>query len=261
MGAEQGPGYNTSIGPLIVALIPGVFVGWGYISNNERYSYKYLIILAFTTWIIWGIGARIADPLTRTRHYYGVFPAFALLSAGGFKAVQEMRLPGIRVGVTINVFVGMVFIFSLFGEFLHFATSNPLPVLLGKMSKEDYLSDQLGWYSPAMQTVNRLPAGSKVLFLWEARSYYCETNCSPDVILDRWWYSRRTIGDYDQIADSIIEKGFTHILIYDVGVEFEKNNRQIFAPSDWIALEDFIENRLILLNDFDGVYSLYSFRS
>lgn len=58
---------------------------------------------------------------------------------------------------------------------------NPLPVLTGMQSRHTYLTDRLGWYAPAMQAVNELPPGSRVVFLWEVRAYYCRADCLPGV--------------------------------------------------------------------------------
>ncbi len=54
---------------------------------------------------------------------------------------------------------------------------------LGRRTQSAYLDVNLGWFSPAMQAVNQLPAELRVLMLFEARSLYC---LPPAPRMRRW---------------------------------------------------------------------------
>jgi hypothetical protein len=261
LGIEGGPTFNTSIGPLLLAFIPASFLGWRSLPRARRVQYTRLLAMMLPIWPLWAIGAKVAAPLARTRHYYGIFPAFALLAALGIESASRIRLPRLRVGWVMNGLVILVLILTVVGEGLNFAYVDPLRVLAGVQSQEDYLAEQLGWYGPAMEAVNTLPADSRVAFLWEPRTYYCHVYCHPDVILDRWWYLMRTIGEPSAIHSHFLSKGFTHVMIYDLGAQFERRAQALFEPGDWIALAQFRETELVLIERFGEAYSLYDLKS
>jgi hypothetical protein len=199
----------------------------------------------------------VAAPLARTRHYYGIFPALALLAAAGIDSASHIRLPRLRMGWVINGLVILVLVLTATGEGINFANVDPLRVLAGAQSEEDYLAEQLGWYGPTMEAVSSLPPDSRVAFLWEPRTYHCHVYCHPDVILDRWWYLMRTIGEPSKISSQLLSEGFSHVLIYDLGAQFESRAQPLFEPGDWVALAQFRETELELVQRFGEAYSLY----
>lgn len=260
LGVEGGAGFNTSIGPLYLALIPGLFLGLRSFEAGSRRLLHRASLLAVMTWVAWGAGEFLADPLIRSRHYYGFLPVMALLAVAGFQNMLGLRLGDLRLGWVISRLV----LFSLFltavGGLFHFAAQDPVPVIVGERSQEDYLADQLGWFGPAMSFLGTLPPNARVQMLWEARSYYCPRDCIPDEILDKWWHLRRTLGDNRQIARSWSEQGVSYVLIYDFGADFERRTNDAFDASDWQALESFREQYLQQVKVFGDGYSLYGLK-
>jgi hypothetical protein len=138
---------------------------------------------------------------------------------------------------------------------------NPVPIVFGFQSRDDYLFQRLGWFQAAMKEINSLPTTSKTLFLWESRAYYCENACSPDVVIDRWWYLSRSLGDHEQIADWMKQEEVTHVLIYDTGKKFIQSQENLFEDKDWLLLDRFTEKKLTKVSEIGGTYSLYSLGS
>jgi hypothetical protein len=258
-GIEGGPVFNTSVSPLVLAFIPGMLIGWRSLDDAKRKSMLSLILIVLTVWPLWSIGSTIAGALIRTRHYYVMFPALAVLAAQGLEMVSKLKLPRIRVGWVILNLTTAVFVLTAFSEAFNFVEVRPAQVVFGVQSESDYLADQLGWYGPVMDSVNSLPADSKVAFLWEPRAYYCEVTCHPDVILDRWWHLHRTAGDANSIARKLRSQGFTHVLVYDFGIELEREKREQFTPGDWLELANFVESELRIVQKFGQGYTLYRF--
>ena len=261
LGIEGGPGSNASIGPLLLALIPGALISWQEFSRDQRGGLIQLLIVAGTGWLIWAGAAHLSDTLAQPRLYFAIFPALATLAAAGFEAASRLQLPGVRVGRVLAALVALALSLVAVNESLHFLSVDPLPVLAGAQSRQAYLVDRLGWYALAIQRTSDLPPGSKVVLLWEPRGYYCRVDCQPDVILDRWWHLRRTRGNAAAIADGWRAQGVTHVLLYDLGVRLEVESQSLFEPSDWAELERLKQTELRLLQDFDGVYSLYAVAS
>jgi hypothetical protein len=258
-GIEGGPIFNTTVSPLLLAFIPGMLIGWRDLDQSKRKSMLTLIVIALTVWPLWSFGSTIAGALIRTRHYYVMFPALAVLAAQGLEQVSKLKLSRIRVGWVILSLTAAVFVLTAVGEGFNFLNVNPARVVSGVQSESDYLADQLGWYGPVMGAINSLPEDSNVAFLWEPRAYYCEVTCHPDVILDRWWHLVRTIGDAEAIARNLRSEGFTHVLIYDFGIQLEQEERDQFTPADWLELANFVESELLIVQQFGQGYTLFQF--
>jgi hypothetical protein len=133
--------------------------------------------------------------------------------------------------------------------------------ILGLQTKEEYLSGNLGWYSPAMEHLRTLPLGSRVLMLWEPRSFYCQPVCEPDEILDRWLrvrYENRSTNpaSADEILRQWKDDGYTHILYYMLGADFLRNEDHHYQTQDWEVLEDLL-SQLEIEKNFGDTHILY----
>ena len=261
LGVEGGFGFNTSIGPLMLALIPGLLLRDPSRKRAQFRSLISLCVFGAGVWIIWAAGAHISGPLLSSRLYFFSFPALALLAAAGFRSASKVNVFQIRVGRVAGALVILALGLGLINQVNVFRKKNPLPVILGSVGQEVYLSQELGWYYPVMQAINDLPRDSRILFLWEARAYYCTGQCSPDVVLDRWWHLRRTNSDLAAISDSMQDRGFTHVLIYEIGADFERARPGLYQEVDWLELQQFRQEQLSLLHSFDGFYTLYSLKA
>lgn len=256
-GIEGGPGFNTSIGPLLLALIPGVVLGVGSLDSAARRSIHRLAVLAAGVWLLWALGAQFVAPLTRSRHYYGFLPALAVLAAAGYRGMRSLEIGSLNVGWILSRFVIFVFTLTAVSALLYLGRTSPVRVLTRGVSHQAYLEEQLGWYARVMERLNRLPDGSKVRFLWEPRAYYCRVDCVPDAILDQWWYLAQTIQP-SELAAVWKAQGVTHVLIYDLGIELEKSTQPLLTDAHWRALDQFRTEELSLIEEFgDRVYSLY----
>jgi hypothetical protein len=259
-GIEGKVGFHTSIGSLMLALIPGSIFGLSFLDKEKMASLRRLAVVALSLWFVWAIGTHVSGLLAQSRLYFGAFPAVALLGVAGFEAVSKVRISQVRLGNVVSALVGLSLVFVLYNQTTGFAAANPLAPIFGTQSSTEFLAQELGWYEPVMATINALPTDAKVQFLWEPRAYYCDRRCSPDVILDRWWHLRRTHSSLEDISETLVEKNYTHVLIFDEGARFLQEQSGSYGPDDWSDLELFIDEELILLKDFDGIYSFYSLR-
>lgn len=257
---EGKPDYDASIGPLMLALIPGLIGGWGGFERDQILRLKQLLVVALFVWLGWGIAAHLASSLTRARHYFGFFPVFAILSTAGYCSTSNLSLPHVRIQRIISVMIILSLGLSGLTILSDFIMKNPLSVIVGLRNEPTYLADELGWYEPSIEAVNQLPSGSNVKFFWEPRAFYCEIECDPDEILDNWWYLRRTVGNASNIAMHLRSEGITHILIYDLGADLEKEANKRFTALDWDELENLKDKELNEIETFEDVYSLYALK-
>jgi 4-amino-4-deoxy-L-arabinose transferase-like glycosyltransferase len=250
--------YGASVGPLMLALIPGLILGWKRFRKQQKGSLFRLIVAALGAWLIWSIGAHFADELMRPRHYYGIFPALALLAVAGFEAASSVNLPQIRVRRVLGVLVALALGLAAYAELVFFVSASPLPVLVGLQAEMDYVTQELGGYGQAIQAVNDLPSGSVVFFLWEPRTLYCRgVTCYPDGTLDNWWYLQRAYDDIIGIRNAICQKGVTHLLVNDMGVDVYRDMPSNYEREDWTALARFRESALGKAAKIGDGYSLH----
>jgi hypothetical protein len=256
-GVEGGPGYAASIGPLYLALIPGLAVGWRTVEQQARRSLSLMLRFALTGWAVWALGSHVSGTLSQARLYWGFFPALAVLAGAGFEGAAGIRIASVRVGRVLGALVILTFGLVTLGELAHFTSTNPLSVLTGSRSETDYLAANLGWFEPAMGAINELPSDADVLFLWEARGFYCQVKCRPDTIIDRWYTARRMIGGPQAILSAWSRSGVTHILLYQTGMRFVRETDMRYDPDDWQNLTDFLAG-LTPVQVFGDAYSLYT---
>jgi hypothetical protein len=241
----------------MVGLIPGLILGR---VGFERDAHRLLVAagtLGLTAWVVWAGLAHLFPLMIQSRLYFGFFPALSLLAVGGLTSMGASQIGSLRLQVLFSALVGLVLVLEACAEGLNFGRNNPVPVLVGRETESQYLADELGWYEPAMEAVNSLPLGSRVVFLWEARGYYCTSDCLPDEIIDRWWHLLRVEGDSRSVVDGWRAQGVTHVLVYDEGARLEKAEAPLYRPSDWEQLRSLEQTQLTLVSDFGGVYSLY----
>jgi hypothetical protein len=257
LGADGAPGYSASIGPLLLALAPLSALQWRQEDRLKRLSVHTAALAALIGLLVWAAGGRLSMLLIQSRLYVALFPAFALLAGAGFAALDELRLPGLRVGRVAGALVGLVFGFSLFQVGTVALKTGAAGQIFGLRPEGAYLEANLGWYARAMGAVRDLPAGSKVLMLWEARSYYCAPSCHPDEILDRWLHDFNQAGSAGAVRQDWRRQGYTHLLVYKLGMDFIRQDDRRYEAEDWQALDGLL-GELPEPVDFGGAYQLYA---
>lgn len=262
-GAEGGPGYSASIGPLFFGLGLCAVLSVPILCDTRRTALKALFVCVASGVLVWMIAGRFSSYLLQSRLYFAFFPALALLAGAGYAGIQHSQLPGVRLGRIAAALVLIVIglnIVELAGQTLK---SGAAQAALGLVAEEDYLSNTLGWYAPAIQAVHDLPDGSRTLLLFEPRSLYCQPVCDPDEVLDRWLRERWDgAGGQPRSPEAVLEgwraTGYTHLLLYQSGADFiHQESRLPYRPEDWQALSDLI-SPLPVIQKFGGAYILYS---
>jgi len=259
-GVEGAQGYSATIGPLFLAFIPLLLLTWRWIRPAHR---RWLVVaLAFCGVLygfwLWGL-ARTAL-LLQTRLLFPAFGLLALMAGAAVEALQRLPRRPFDVGWLARVILVGVLALTLVSALLSAVQGQPLRVLLGFESEEDFLVRRLGWYYVAVEQINEtLAADAVVLFLWEPRSYHCTVDCRPDALLDRWLHTTHRYGyDADAIADAWRADGVTYVLLYRLGLEhiFEAKFDPV-TPDDLRVLDELAVTHLTLVEDFGSTYELY----
>ncbi len=260
MGFEGGAGYGAAIGPLLLGLGALAWLGWRFLPHERRPVLENAAVIAVPGLVVWALANRYSGMLVQTRFYYGLFPAFALLSAAGFLGLDCLPMPRVRIGRIVSALVLLVGAFALLETGLGALRQGAPQTVLGLKTELSYLTDNLGWYWPATEGLRELPDGSKTLLLLDPRGYYCAPGCFPDESIDRWKRDWLALHDPDAILASWREQGFTHVLLFKAGEDFMRETGDANHDlAEWQALDAFLA-RLPAPLDLGGIYERYDIR-
>jgi len=242
LGVDRGLGYSASVGPLLLGLGLAAGLGWRSRMESEKTFIRLAGTIAVSGLIIWMVVGRFSSYLLQARLYFSIFPALATLAAAGFLGLSRINQNGVRFRFIVGSLVVIAIGLNTFEVGLQTIRMGVVPVVLGHRDQEAFLVDNLGWFEPAMKAIRELPEDSRVLMLFEPRNLYCAPKCEPDEIIDRWLNERY---ENDPVAprqsEEILEtwrnKGYTHLLYYQLGADFLRQQDPNYSLDDWLALD------------------------
>jgi hypothetical protein len=249
--------FGATIGPLLFAFLPGALVPRKEENPTGGSFLKLFWLCVIVYWAAAGAGALFSVALTQPRVYLALFPGIALLSARGFEGLWTIRLAKIRLGALAAVLAVLAMSVQAVSFGNSWVASGVPNFLAGTLAEREYLENNLGWHAPAMEMVRSLHEGSRVLMLWEPRGFYCGEKCRADAGIDRWYLGMRLTGSAEAALAEWRREGWTYVLIFDTGADFERKNRKEYSPSDWTEL-DRLRSMLTPVPGFADGYSLYS---
>ena len=254
-GVEAKEGFSASIGAILVGLSPLAWMGWKSRTNAQQNSIKIAISLVFVGFAVWAVGSRFSGLLIQSRLFFGIFPAWAILAGAGMDSIWNLRAANIRFGRVASALVLLILGFNLFATWTEFIVRAPLAYVIRQEDKQGYLLRNMGTYAIAMETIQSLPANSRVLMLWETRGLACWPKCDADEVIDRWYDDVNTYQTPEKILASWQKKGYTHLLLNQAGADFVRPREPRLTTDDWEKFEillTYLESPTIL-----GNYALY----
>ncbi len=257
MGVDGTYGYSVSVGPLLLGLGMIAFLGWEDKNEEHKVSIVNAGLITLFGLLIWAIGNQFSGYLIQTRFYFVLFPAFAILAGYGYFQIKQYRLGQVRLGRLVAILVIIVLAFNAFQLISEMVEKDVLAYVFGIQSNQDYLEKNLGWYARAINEVGMLENGEKVLMLYEPRGFGCIPICDPDEILDHWKVAFHEFDSEEEILTFWMNKGYTHLLVYDKGIEFLREDEDPHHPPvELDALEE-LTTSLELSATYADWYSLY----
>jgi hypothetical protein len=264
LGIEGKVGYAATLGPVFLVCLP--FLTFIFLRRNSQRRgppiIAYALLVCGANYLFWLYGVAQSALLQQTRLLIPIFPLLAILAS---IAVEELATWDME-GFSLQRFVLMVLAITLslnaFSFLLSFVAYSPMPYILGVETRQEYLNRHLGDYYQAISYINKdLPASSRVLFLWEPRSYYCQRDCWPDAILDRFKHLAYKYSDAEGIADYLRTQGISHVLLHKAGFEHILAAKfDPILPTDVGMLETLQEEYLEPLGDISDSYVVYRVR-
>jgi hypothetical protein len=146
---------------------------------------------------------------------------------------------------------------TVFSMFVWMTQVNPVPYLIGTASKKQFLENHvfLEEHTQLVDLVNsELPTESRILLLYEARSYYFERQVLQDNLWTNWPLLASTL-DQDPCLETT---GLTHVVINKGAVSYLVDGGMDLDLVEWPQWEVFRDRCLTLMHE-DQVYELYRF--
>lgn len=193
----ERPLIYTSIGPLLLALVPGLLL-LGRLDKRAKFLLLYSVA-AFCIWFALSQHMRYAIPMLPPLSLCAGFAGSEILK----KARKELR--PIAIGAMVLVCVMSFAIFVL-------VVGDGIPAALGLETQQAYLARTVDGLYTMARVINALPPGSKVIMYGETRGFYFDT---PYM----WGNHHHNMIPYDRLADSdqLIAAyhsfGITHVLM------------------------------------------------
>jgi hypothetical protein len=215
--SQDGP-----TGPFFLIFLP-FLIGYAFVRGKARppAAFRILLLIGLFTYLFWLAGVINSASLFQSRL---LLPGLVLLCPALAWIMEDLRRldrANFSLRRLVTLILTLVLAVGLILQVVKWLPQQPWAYLSGSESRSQNLERRLGGHYAAMVGINgRLPPDAVVLFLWEPRAYYCERDCRPDAILDRWGHSIYRHSDAAAIAAAWRGDGVTHVLLWRRGMEF-----------------------------------------
>lgn len=249
---KGGNDSNSFVGPIFLYLLPLLF----FLRKDDLT--KFLILLGSVWFLAWSLIA------TRNLRYFisGLTLFAIVVSYLLLRTEKENRF----FSRTVLFLVSLMFINNVgWSVIILTTTRDPWGLFLGRESREEYLSrDRIGYnlmpyYYPVVHYINKnLPIDAKVLFIGEARGYYCQRDFVTSLAEDPYSIVTRLVRfckDTDELLEKLNSLGISHVL-YNPEEAYRLRNLKIFdwQGNDFPIFHKFWRNNLKLIYAENDVY-------
>ena len=237
-------GNKETISPLFIFVL-----GIPFLRNKSR---TLLIMFAFTilALVYWAFTSQ------QIRLLLPLYPFFSILAS---KVLIEITRP-IKSKMLNNILIpgvmGGSFIFLLRIIFFYFINIEPLNIIIGSETTENFLTrlSDLGLnsYRAKYFILTELDQDHKVLLIGDETSYYCNGRCIPNTDGSLWTYMYSSAKDRGSLINQLNTMGVTHFLINS---QLKTENLRYFENMDDSSKETigsslYQESFSFLLSDF-----------
>lgn len=155
----------------------------------------------------WAVGFQ------QIRFMLPAFPLMAILTGAiCFSIYKHSKKPALVRSGVYGLIGGMVTATLIFmGMYMNII--RPIQLNIGTETKAHFLQRMVRDFSGIEYINDQLPEGSKVLLLWDARGYYCEKKCIPDIDQALWPALVEKYGTAENIIAHLLDQGITHVIL------------------------------------------------
>jgi hypothetical protein len=252
-------------GPLFLLFLP-LLLAYAFLRAGSRRhdGFNALLFFALVQFVFWTLGVVISASLWQSRLLLPALVALCPAMAWLLEDLARFDRQQFSLQRQLYLVIGLVLFLGLVIRVAHWLPQQPWTYVIGRESMESNLARRLGRHYQAMEAVNELPEGAVVAFLWEPRSYYCQRECQPDSILDKFGHLTYLYGDAEGIAQAWRDAGVTHVLVFEAGLKLilaasSPGGDPLPEPAALTGLRrDYLQPVASIGN---GVYHLFALRS
>ncbi|MDQ3005351.1 MAG: hypothetical protein M3R47_08210 [Chloroflexota bacterium] len=261
LGHHDATFSDGRMGPLFLFLAP--FTLWILVSRTFQdpargSSLQAMGIFVALSFAAWTFGVINSSALWQSRLLFPALMLFAIPTALGWDALKQFDTSTLRISFLTSILIAIVLTLTIFDNGIFVLQRNPLAVAFGAQSRERYIERVNPFYAALMNIMDELPSDAYVYSLFEPRSYDLPRRIQPDAIVANFVHDHYLYHTSSEIIQHWKAKGYTHILVYERGLDFMLKSRP-----DRITLEvqeTFLETiqglKLISQTD-DKVYTIY----
>jgi hypothetical protein len=254
-------------GPLFLIFLPLILAYSLFrVGGKKPLAFTGLLLFALAHYLFWTVGVISSAALWQSRLLLPAFVVLCPVLAWIYEDLPRFDHPKFSLHRQLRLIFGLVLVIGLLIQFIKWLPQQPWRYLIGSETKSENLLRRLGAHYGAMEMINsQVDEDDVVLFLWEPRSFYCETaECRPDSILDRFGHLQFLYGDSaEAITDSWRTDGVTHVLLFRSGLELilEANSATDDPLPEPAVLTEILTEHLELVDTVgDDVYAFYQLR-
>jgi hypothetical protein len=261
LGYKDETYFDGRMGPLFLTLAPLTI--WiltkrtrqDLTQNLSLLTIGFFSALAFSAWTL---GVINSSHLWQGRLLFPVLIPFILPTALGWDALHEMDTSKVRVSFLFHVWIVIVITLTLFGNSMFVLRRNPLTVAFGIQTREQYIAKTSPSYAALIQLVEKLPPNARIYNLFEPRTYALPRFVQSDVINSNFSHDLYLYKTPSDVINHWKTLGYTHILIYNTGVNFlatDPESQLTSTAKD--ALHEVVSQLDLVGHTPDEVYSIY----
>lgn len=263
LGYRDANYFDGQIGPVFLILFPATL--WILLTAPRRdltQTWSLISIGAFASLsaTAWTLGVVNSAALWQARLFYPALLPLAIPSALGWHALTQLNTPRLHISFLVNAMISIVIALTIFDSGAFVLARNPLAFALGAQTREQYIEHVAPSYAELMQAMDGLPTGAIVYSLFEPRSYNLPRPIQPDAILSNFAHDLYLFRSTDTIIERWKMQGYTHILVYERGLQFmlENNPEYLTQPALEDALAETLSKLQFVSQTPDKVYSIYA---
>ena len=232
--------------------IPGLLIPLAilYPFGQRHRAMDALAGLALLRLLVWALGSQ------QTRFLLPILPSLALLGSAALLSLSrrlQSRWGGAKA-VPVVV-AGVALAATLMFQIVMLGAFPPAPVLLGKLSKSDFLRQRVANHRAVEVVQDRLGENDRVWLMWSGVVYYCGERCVSDAGLHKWRQVAQTASGPEGAAEQLRASQVTH-LMYSQGEArwvAQHDVTGLYGRSTDFFLHDFLPNCADVIYRDEGV--------
>ena len=261
LGYRDANFFDGRMGPLFLILAP--FTIWILLRHTRRDSAEdwtlfTIGVYSLLSFAAWTVGVINSSALWQARLLFPMLVPFAIPTALAWDSLKRFDTPRLRISFLANIIVAAVLALTVFDLGLFVLQRNPLAVALGAQSRERYIERVNPSYAALMDILDEFPEDVRIYSLFEPRTYGLPRATQPDPILDNFAHAVHVHQTPEAILRHWKAEQFTHILVYERGLEFMIGSElEKFPPPAQNLLNETLDQLVLVAQTPDDVYSIY----